>query len=32
MATVNFSVPNDVREAFNIIFPGKNKSALRYAI
>ena len=28
MATVNFSVPNDVKEAFNIIFQGKNKSAL----
>ena len=28
MATVNFSVPNDVKEAFNVTFSGQNKSAI----
>jgi hypothetical protein len=28
MATVNFSVPDDVRTAFNRAFAGTNKSAL----
>ena len=28
MATVNFSVPDDVREAFNETFEGRNKSAV----
>ena len=28
MATVNFSVPEDVKEAFNKTFAGKNKSAI----
>jgi metal-responsive CopG/Arc/MetJ family transcriptional regulator len=28
MATVNFSVPDDVREAFNETFRGRNKSAI----
>lgn len=28
MATVNFSVPDDVREAFNRTFEGQNKSAI----
>ena len=28
MATVNFSVPDDVKEAFNETFKGHNKSAL----
>lgn len=28
MATVNFSVPDDVKEAFNETFKGRNKSAL----
>ncbi len=27
MATVNFSVPDDVKEAFNIAYQGQNKSA-----
>ena len=28
MATVNFSIPDDVKEAFNETFKGRNKSAL----
>ena len=28
MATVNFSVPEDVKSAFNATFEGKNKSAI----
>ncbi|HAS50997.1 MAG TPA: hypothetical protein DCS21_04390 [Gammaproteobacteria bacterium] len=28
MATVNFSVPEDVKQAFNEAFQGKNKSAI----
>ena len=28
MATLNFSVPNDVKEAFNATFKGQNKSAI----
>lgn len=28
MATVNFSVPSDVKEAFDKAFAGKNKSAV----
>ena len=28
MATVNFSVPDDVKEAFNATFQGRNKSAI----
>lgn len=28
MATVNFSVPDDVKEAFNETFKGRNKSAI----
>ena len=28
MATVNFSVPDDVKEAFNVTFNGQNKSAI----
>lgn len=28
MATVNFSVPEDVKQAFNIAFEGQNKSAV----
>lgn len=28
MATVNFSVPDDVKEAFNAAFQGRNKSAV----
>jgi hypothetical protein len=28
MATVNFSVPDDVKEAFNATFSGQNKSAI----
>jgi hypothetical protein len=28
MATVNFSVPDDVKDAFNIAFKGQNKSAI----
>lgn len=28
MATVNFSIPNDVKEEFNRLFAGENKSAL----
>lgn len=28
MATVNFSVPEDVKEAFNAAFEGQNKSAV----
>ena len=28
MATVNFSVPDDVKEAFNKAFKGENKSAI----
>ena len=28
MATVNFSVPEDVKEAFNATFKGRNKSAV----
>lgn len=28
MATMNFSVPDDVKEAFNTTFEGRNKSAV----
>ena len=28
MATVNFSVPDDVKEAFNAAFKNRNKSAI----
>jgi hypothetical protein len=28
MSTVNFSVPEDVKEAFNATFAGQNKSAV----
>ena len=28
MATINFSVPEDVKEAFNKVFKGENKSAV----
>lgn len=28
MATVNFSVPDEVKEAFNATFEGQNKSAV----
>lgn len=28
MATVNFSVPDEVKEAFNAAFAGRNKSAV----
>lgn len=28
MATVNFSVPDEVKEAFNSAFAGRNKSAI----
>jgi metal-responsive CopG/Arc/MetJ family transcriptional regulator len=28
MATLNFSVPDDVKEAFNKTFKGENKSAI----
>jgi len=28
MSTVNFSVPDDVKEAFNATFAGQNKSAV----
>ena len=28
MATVNFSVPEDVKQAFNTAFQGQNKSAI----
>ncbi len=28
MATVNFSVPDEVKEAFNRAFTGRNKSAI----
>jgi hypothetical protein len=28
MATVNFSVPDKVKQAFNAVFAGRNKSAI----
>lgn len=28
MATMNFSVPDDVKDAFNHVFEGQNKSAI----
>ncbi len=28
MATVNFSIPNHVKESFNRVFDGENKSAI----
>ncbi len=28
MSTVNFSVPEDVKDAFNVMFEGQNKSAV----
>lgn len=28
MATVNFIVPDDIKEAFNTVFAGQNKSAV----
>jgi predicted transcriptional regulator len=32
MATMNFSVPDDVKEAFNRLFDGQNKSAVVTAL
>lgn len=32
MATVNFSVPDDVKRAFNAAFDGQNKSAVIAAL
>lgn len=32
MATVNFSIPDDVKQAFNEIFAGHNKSAIIAAL
>ena len=32
MATVNFSVPDDVKDAFNETFKGRNKSAVIAAL
>jgi hypothetical protein len=32
MSTVNFSVPDDVKEAFNATFDGQNKSAIITAL
>lgn len=32
MATVNFSVPDEVKDAFNAAFKGKNKSAVIAAL
>jgi hypothetical protein len=32
MATVNFSVPDDVKDAFNAAFAGQNKSAVIAAL
>ena len=32
MATVNFSVPDDVKSAFNAAFAGQNKSAVIAAL
>ena len=32
MATVNFSVPDDIRDAFNKAFKGQNKSAIITAL
>ena len=32
MATVNFSVPDEVRDAFNATFEGQNKSAVIAAL
>lgn len=32
MATVNFSVPEDVKQAFNAVFQGQNKSAVIAAL
>ena len=28
MATVNYSVPDDIKEAFNLAYQGQNKSAV----
>lgn len=28
MGTVNFSIPDDVKDAFNAVFEGQNKSAI----
>jgi hypothetical protein len=28
MSTVNFSVPEDIKNAFNMVFEGQNKSAV----
>ena len=28
MSTVNFSVPEDIKNAFNTVFEGQNKSAV----
>ena len=28
MATINFSVPDDVKDTFNKVFKGENKSAI----
>jgi predicted transcriptional regulator len=32
MATMNFSVPDDVKDAFNKVFEGQNKSAVVTAL
>lgn len=32
MATINFSVPEDVKQAFNAAFEGQNKSAVLTAL
>jgi hypothetical protein len=32
MATMNFSIPDDVKEAFNRAFEGENKSAIVAAL
>lgn len=32
MATVNFSVPEEVKQAFNTVFQGQNKSAVISAL
>ncbi len=32
MATVNFSVPDEIKKAFNTIFQGQNKSAIIAAL
>jgi len=32
MGTMNFSIPDDVKEAFNKVFEGENKSAIVSAL